>query len=582
MKDFEMFDAYRREHTRNQNGTYCSVDHLLRFWRENKGQYLTKLFGDKLIMERPIEYVRDETELRRDMSEMVDDYRDCIGALTDALSDQMGNPDIWASHRDPNMSAYRYLRNSLYNCNPLIDNTVDMFSMWYDCEDSDSRRAYTIELKNGKKITMQNGMKLTRLWGQIAKALGKSDEWERFRIAHSQVLNQKKLKGTLCLSIHPLDYATASDNDNGWSSCMSWQEEGCYRMGTVEMMNSPMVICAYLRSDKQHMEIDGQEWNSKKWRAWIIVTKDVIICNRHYPYHQPMFAEEALNWVRELVGREYGWLYEDVHHDFIQHMEDDLGDARAIEFRTNYMYNDIGGDDVIGMLSVDRKHLPGYINFSGPAECMICGDEIPCDTQGADALECMHCHAEYTCNSCGCVIDEGEAYTDPDGNYICECCYNDSCCQCSECDETIWNDDAINLVFPVYQKRARKFMETANDSVRQYFTNWHGDLRFRAVEGEEVCLCPDCASRIEKATVSYDEDEDKVEVDTYGEMDVIDPTKTDIDTAFNIIHPRGWEDAHNSWTRRHDPEYCDSMIAFWKDQWDAFKADFENAPVKDD
>ena len=49
-------------------------------------------------------------------------------------------------------------------------------------------------------------------------------------------------------------------------------DEGSYRLGTVEMMNSPMVICAYL-SGKNQMDINGvYEWNSKKWRAWAIVS----------------------------------------------------------------------------------------------------------------------------------------------------------------------------------------------------------------------------------------------------------------------------------------------------------------------
>ena len=61
--------------------------------------------------------------------------------------------------------------------------------------------------------------------------------FEDFRIAQSLVTNQANLKGYITLSIHPLDYMTMSDNNCGWDSCMSWQEEGCYRQGTVEMMN---------------------------------------------------------------------------------------------------------------------------------------------------------------------------------------------------------------------------------------------------------------------------------------------------------------------------------------------------------
>ena len=575
MSQFEMFDAYRRQHTYNENDRdYCDVDHLLRFWRENKGMYLSRLFGDKLILERPIEYTRDSEELSRDMSEMIDSYRNDATTLTDALKDQMGNPDFWSSHRDANAAACRYLCNGLYNIHGLIDNTVDMFVMWYDCEDSDSRRGYTIELKNGKKISMQNGMKFTRLWGQIAKALDLTDVWERFRIAHSQVLNQKKLKGTLCLSIHPLDYATASDNENGWSSCMSWQEEGCYRMGTVEMMNSPMVICAYLRSDKQHMEIDGQEWNSKKWRAWIIVTKDVIICNRHYPYHQPVFAEAACNWVRELVGREYGWLYEDVHRDFMQHMSDELGDSRAIEFHTNYMYNDIGGDDVIGMLRADKKHLPGVINFSGPAECMVCGEEIKPHTQDADVLECTYCHSERRCECCGNPIEGDNYYTDPNGDCICEDCYSEHCCQCTECDDTIWDDDATQVVFPINKDRAKKFLETAHPDVVQQFKDWRGNLHLPAFEGEDTCICPNCLRNATLANADYNYAGEWIFGKNSWDFKVPDPTEMTAEDAFNLIQPRNWDNANSSYMQMRRPEYAESMKNFWLDQWEAFKEDF--------
>ena len=45
--------------------------------------------------------------------------------------------------------------------------------------------------------------------------------FERFRLAHSLIFNDAKLKGKLVLSIHPLDFITMSDNSLGWSSCMS-------------------------------------------------------------------------------------------------------------------------------------------------------------------------------------------------------------------------------------------------------------------------------------------------------------------------------------------------------------------------
>jgi hypothetical protein len=104
--------------------------------------------------------------------------------------------------------------------------------------------------KDGSKVTITLGMKFMKALGKVVEAYNLDQEmFEEFRIAHSQILNDKKLSGRLCLSIHPLDYMTMSDNESDWGSCMSWREGGCYRRGTVEMMTSPVVVVAYLKSE---------------------------------------------------------------------------------------------------------------------------------------------------------------------------------------------------------------------------------------------------------------------------------------------------------------------------------------------
>ena len=91
--------------------------------------------------------------------------------------------------------------------------------------------------------------------------------FEQMRIKHSQILNKKRLKGTLCLSIHPLDYITISDNNCDWDSCMTWTGDDCpgeYRLGTLEMMNSPSVVVAYLDSKEPYHPLDdGRAWSNK-------------------------------------------------------------------------------------------------------------------------------------------------------------------------------------------------------------------------------------------------------------------------------------------------------------------------------
>lgn len=577
MEDMKLFDAYRKQNTET-GCSYCDVDYLLRLWRENKSQYLTQLFDDKLILEKEVEYQKNVDELHSEMSHMLHEQFSFRRQFARALHNHLVTPID-----DTINNVLSALENCLDNTSQMVDNYLSLGcrrvdnGTWYDYEEI---KSCTLEFDNGRKIQLQLGMKATRAMTQLCNQIGLENEWEQFRIKHSQILNQKKLKGTLCLSIHPLDYATASDNDNGWSSCMSWREEGCYRMGTVEMMNSPMVICAYLKSNKQSMSIvDDNDWNSKKWRAWIIVNKDVILCNRHYPYHQENFAIQAIDWVKELVGAKYGWKYEETHVDFFNHMEQT---KREVEFRTNYMYNDLGGDDVIGCFRLNAKmsNLPGYINFSGPAECMVCGNIIPYDVQGADTLMCCDCDSHSICCRCGSEVDDDYIYEGPDGNTYCEECYNDLFIECEECGciHDRENDD-VSAVIPIMS-------EAFNDWVEKYHTKvdargnkvfdpgvpgydlWRR-MHWNPETTEETHFCSECAER--KGLVKY--------TDKNGfEWMVPDPTKHTLESAASICRMDSYNWAAMlkdvSWASDEDIKNAEAIKAFWKANWEVFTADF--------
>ncbi len=531
----KLFDEYRKQNTDPNHENYCDVDFLLRFWRENKAQYLAPLFGDKLILEKEIEYARSQEQLREDMYKMIRDEYNFTDRLLRALRDSVMN-----EHDSMFENVIDNIVSCLRNSDRMVNNNLYLGYTEYMNDrgrwDYKDINAYTLEFTNGRKVQLQSGMKITRAFTQICAQLGMSEDWEAYRIKHSQVLNQKKLKGTLCLSIHPLDYATASDNDNGWSSCMSWREQGCYRMGTVEMMNSPMVICAYLRSDKQHMSIiEDDDWNSKKWRAWIIVTKDVIICNRHYPYHQDHFAIKAIEWVKSLVGEKYGWEYDDIHTDFISWMRDEAN--YEVEFSTNYMYNDIGGDDVIGCYRKNWKPrtMPGVINFSGPAECMVCGEEIPYDVQDAGTLMCSDCRTFARCERCGCDLDEDQCFTGPDGKIYCEECYDNLFRECEHCGCIANRDECYEIQIPLYNEAWNKWMAEALDNKEPdrshpAYNTWR---RFHWNHGfcvSSLWVCPDCAKNLHIIKIPY---EDK-------DIAIPDPHYHDMTSAYDLAQPESW------------------------------------------
>ena len=430
--ELPLFDTYRTIFAieNSAKGNTADVEGILEPWAENKSKYLWDLMGKQLIISKDITYNVPEERLLNDMIDALNKYRDFVYNLIRIIADKCG--------REASDCV-----SDILNAYTLIDNSIE----------------YSFSLTiNGKTLSFSRGQKVIRVLGKICREIGMEEEFEKFRIAHSLVLNQSKLSGNLCLSIHPLDYATASDNASGWSSCMSWQEGGGYRLGTVEMMTSPMVICAYLASENMHLDICGSKWNSKKWRAWIIVHNDFIVVNRNYPYDSEDISTICVEWVKELAAKNLGW-----HYDKCCHWKENY----PFRIETNFMYNDIGCCDHVGCYSknFDIRHVNDedciYVNISGPAVCMNCGSIInPYDDSydrenTAEHLVCANCAEDVeTCECCGCYIytNSDEVYYGPDDLPYCAECYNNKFNTCEICNNTYDDEDVIEIVFPFDHK----------------------------------------------------------------------------------------------------------------------------------
>jgi hypothetical protein len=270
------------------------VDHILRIWEREKSKALANIFGGQLMITRPITF-------KQDIEETCEEVRKAISENPDANSFLYDWRDKFGWHHWDN---HKYLG--------FIDNDIDdevKHYLYCLCDfgrlatnrwDGDT---FIVPFPDGTTFKVQHGTKVSKAIGKIAKAFEMPNEqFEAFRIACSQGMNQKEITGNLTLSIHPLDYMTMSDNSCCWSSCMSWIEKGCYRQGTVEMMNSPMVIVAYITADDKVLKISSnQEWNSKKWRELFIVTPDIICNILGYPYRNANISQAAISLIKELA-----------------------------------------------------------------------------------------------------------------------------------------------------------------------------------------------------------------------------------------------------------------------------------------
>ena len=380
------------------------IKNYLSLWEDAKSEYLYNLMGKQFILSKKISYLMDDEEKMELMGKVLRKHDSFIKSLYNETFD---------------FCSYYYTIYNLTNAFSLATNTYN-----YD--------EFSITTPTGKKIDIKKGCKTIRMIGKIANAFN-VEGFEEFRIAHSQILNQKKLEGELCLSIHPLDYITMSDNDCGWNSCMSWTDSGEYRRGTVEMMNSPMVVVAYLNSNNPY-HVYGTDWSNKKWRELFIVSKEIITGVKPYPYYNKCLEEITCNWLKELAEKNMSWSYLEQLFTY-KHNYNMIKDHR-LNFYTNAMYNDFGTREE-GHIGYIGSSAPYNIekNYSGKVKCLKCG-KITDDFDDESCVICEDCEAIEHCTECNSrLYDEFETYYH-NGRPYCSYCF-ENLNVCELCDEII-------------------------------------------------------------------------------------------------------------------------------------------------
>ena len=482
-EDKSQFKSYLSHYGDEGNGT-ISLDRLgyfLRFWDENKEPFF-RAFGEQFIVKKEVRLTKSKDELADEMyvaltSSAHQMVRNFVSAYRDAVrrvGNDMGDSDV------------------IYRLKSFVDDYEMLADNVYPGPGFTIPGKYT---KDGRSLVVNSNCKAVKMLGKIAAALDvelpimycsncggcytdgetecgyehgplvKSSGYELFRQAHSQVLNQKQIKGNLCLSIHPLDFITMSDNNCGWTSCMSWMEEaGDYRLGTIEMMNSPCVIVAYVES-KETMWTPGGEWNSKRWRQLYIVTREVILGNRQYPYYSDELQGVAIRWIRDLMTQIPG--YGPYPEETIQLKNDSWNTVRdkkiRFNFYCNYMYNDVY--DFRLAYVADQKLTEDdhyYCNFSGPAVCTGCGEIIELDEVDASVVQCRACDGHWRCDFCGDWHSSyDESYSVDDEYVACDWCYHNELSVCEVCGEHHRNDSVSHIYI--------QFADTTNEEIRDGF-----------------------------------------------------------------------------------------------------------------
>ena len=204
-----------------------------------------------------------------------------------------------------------------------------------------------------------------------------------------------------------------SDNNNDWESCMNWSD-GCYKVGTIEMLNSAYTIVAYLESSSKYLEWDNYKWNSKIWRSLIMVNENIITANRNYPFQSDELTQECLLWLQELANKnlnldfnsriyelsydEYNVWENETNAGYIENVID-----YPIYYSTGQMYNDMYANKFCILSKSFIEHPFSLdIHYSGVTTCAACGEEVDL---GDEEVLCEECSNLRKCARCGELVN---------------------------------------------------------------------------------------------------------------------------------------------------------------------------------
>ena len=281
--------------------------------------------------------------------------------------------------------------------------------------------------RQGKRLKIPEGTKIMKAIRKMLIFIGylNMELFESFRNEISNLTTSKHIKANLVFSIHPIDFLTMSDNSLGWRSCMSWMQGGGYSTGPLEMMNSNMVIVAYLESNKQ-FQFNMHNIPNKSWRTLLYVHKNILLAGKAYPYINEKITLKTLDIMREMLYNNLKWKYQYINQEYRDlngyysneylrndsYLRRNQRNQHKIIIYTNGMYNDLVESNITKYWCC-RNWVPKplMLNASGIANCMVCGE--PIETQEeingsfdndlevhGDAKVCPQCQYDKWCNSC--------------------------------------------------------------------------------------------------------------------------------------------------------------------------------------
>lgn len=390
----------------SQNVTNPKLDWLFDTWYKNKEYYIKKFNG--LIYEFPQEvtFELSKTDKNNNFSDFITDIDNIRHFIRNDENTKNRLQDLIVFLED------------MKNC--FFTNVLD--------------HNYTYE-----HTTIVKGSKIIKSFKYFIKD---KEMLTNIQMAASRVIQKNKVKGKLCLSVHPLDFLSLSENTHNWRSCHAL--DGEYRSGNLSYMIDPSTFICYLKSDNDEVLPNFPskvKWNSKKWRMLIHMSdnKDMAIAGRPYPFNSIFGMNFIFTDVLPMFNNEGCWSYWDNYN---------ISKANGIYLKEKYIpyngklysLNDIVSEPDMSLNYNDVLHSTCYepmysffskIITSSNLDSLLKtyesndNDDIPFHFTIGGSVKCLQNEDEYiSCSDAFRCNEDEEIYgTEPLEEFeYCKCC----------------------------------------------------------------------------------------------------------------------------------------------------------------
>lgn len=382
--DLSIIDEYIVKATGDKPNDVASV---LNEWNDAKDWLFNNAFCGKMRIKVPVRARRngDTASMRRDIANaslcVVADFVDFMYGIE--YTKRAGQGTVWDAM-------------GLFSAESVMDGCVCKNMLFADGDES---------------LYIPKGTKVMRAIRKVMEfyQYGNMEAFKRFRDQVSAILTTKNLDAELVLSIHPIDYLSMSDNDNGWGTCTSVVGHGTCASGAIEMMNSPTAVVCYVESKEQYMP--GVP--DKSWRMLCFADAEngVVLGGRQYPYFSDDLGMAAVKTLGKLfVKKPNAAVMPYPSNDYERYVCEccDNSDVKNNTPRFNealrayptdlgvvpYAFNMCNDFFMFSGSNKFYKYADGTedckVCLSGPATCIICGERLDA-SYGCENIVCDMC-----------------------------------------------------------------------------------------------------------------------------------------------------------------------------------------------